>query len=806
MIEARTTWRLEPLTEAQQQQCDELTKLPLPRLVAELLVRRGISDAAAARVFLYGEGEAPHDPLLLAGMEQAVRRIRRAVDTGERVRIYGDYDADGVSSTALMIRLFAELGLDYDYYIPHRQLEGYGLNAAAIEKAAERGVTLIVTVDTGISAVEQIALARARGVDVVVTDHHEPPQVLPEACAIVNPKLPHCGYPFKGLAGAGVAFKLAHALLGRPPLEWADLAALGTVADLMPLVGENRWLVRQGLQRMQASANSGLRALAEVAGVRLPELTSTNVAFALAPRINASGRLAHADEAVSLLVGDDPEEAIAAATRLDELNKQRQRMVADMTEEAAELWQQRLEACSAAGEAAPAAIVVTAPHWNVGVVGIVASKLVERFYRPTVVLALNEATGLCKGSARSIEGFDLYAGLQSCAELFEHYGGHQAAAGMTLSREGVPELERRLGAAALAQLRPEQWQPTTQVDAVCTLEEANLRTITEMAALEPFGAGNPAPRIWLRGACVEESRAIGKSGAHLKLTLGGGGRRLEALRFGAGELARQLAPGVAAEFVGELAVNEWNGTRRPQLLVNDLSVREIQIFDWRGDAAGLERWLQDAAPGRVIAAVGAPEPRQDIAAAAVRGAGGPAVERLAYADLPERLRCTDLLLVGRPPSAARLAELLQRCPQLERIAALYPSGRSDRAGFPERSHFIAVYQQLRSGDWQRCAPETAAIRLAERTGWSTGIVRMMLDVFAELGFLTLSAQGIEVAAAPRKRDLGESPLYQAAQRRHADDRLLHASTAELREWMAGQLSPRAGTDVTDNRAKELLNR
>ncbi len=276
MIRPKTRWIQETENSGQEEAAQQLSEsLGLPPLMARLLVQRGITNAGQAQSFLYGGEEELHDPFLLKGMEPAVQRIQLAQERGEKVRIYGDYDADGISSTSFMIHLFNKLGLSFDYYIPHRQQEGYGLNTNAIDKAAEAGVALIVTVDTGISAVEQIAYARSLHIDVVVTDHHEPPEVLPDAAAIVNPKQEDCPYPFKGLAGAGVAFKLGQALLGRPPLEWVEITTIGTIADLMPLTGENRYLVRAGLSQMASTTNGGIRALAEVAGIELVNVNST---------------------------------------------------------------------------------------------------------------------------------------------------------------------------------------------------------------------------------------------------------------------------------------------------------------------------------------------------------------------------------------------------------------------------------------------------------------------------------------------------------------------------------------------------
>ncbi|WP_054027261.1 single-stranded-DNA-specific exonuclease RecJ [Bacillus sp. FJAT-28004] len=571
MIQRKTRWAVSPWSVTDEAKAKDLaSNLSLPPLVARLLVQRGFDDTDAAERFLRGGVEHFHDPYLLLGMEAAVERIRRAASNHEKIRIYGDYDADGVSSTSLLVHLFRSLDYQFDYYIPHRALEGYGLNKKAIDLAKEEGIGLIVTVDTGISAVEEIDYAKQLGIDVVVTDHHEPPERIPNASAVVNPKQAGCGYPFKGLAGVGVAFKLAHALLERPPLEWADIVSLGTVADLMPLKDENRIFVRCGLDRLRSHAGVGFRALAEAGGIELDSITATGIAFGMAPRINAAGRLDHAKRAVELLTTEDYDNAILTAIGLDSLNKERQRVVESIVKEAELQWQAKCEEAAAADLTPPPVIVLAGEGWNVGVIGIVASKLLERNYKPVIILGIDEQTGMCKGSARSIEGFDLHAALTACDELLDHYGGHQAAAGMSLHRDRLSEFEQKLGELAASWLSADDWIPKTTVDLVCSVNEATLDTITELSQLEPFGMGNPSPRLLFKKTELADRRTIGKESRHLKLSLGSGRRLLDGIGFSMGMLAEGLKPGSKIDVVGELSVNEWNGQRKPQLQLHDV--------------------------------------------------------------------------------------------------------------------------------------------------------------------------------------------------------------------------------------------
>lgn len=353
-------------------------------------------------------------------------------------------------------------------------------------------------------------------------------------------------------------------------MEWTDIVALGTIADLMPLTGENRILVRSGLQRLRDTGNTGFRALAEAAGFELDQVTASTVAFSMAPRINAAGRLEHAKRAVELLTNENYDDAILAASSLDVLNRERQRIVESIVKEAEQQWLAKLNAAEEASLPAPPVIVLAGEGWNVGVIGIVASKILERYYKPVIVLGIDAANGMCKGSARSIDGYDLHAALTECEHLLDHYGGHQAAAGMSLHRSQLPAFEQRLGELALAWLSEQDWIPKTAIDLVCTIDEANVNTIGQLAQLEPFGAGNRSPRLLFQAAELADRRTMGKEAKHLKLSLRSGRQVLEAVGFSMGELNARLHNGSPIDIVGELSINEWNGQRKPQLQIHDL--------------------------------------------------------------------------------------------------------------------------------------------------------------------------------------------------------------------------------------------
>ncbi|MCD9025671.1 single-stranded-DNA-specific exonuclease RecJ [Cohnella silvisoli] len=803
MIKSKYRWDLPSLDE---EQVAALMKgLNVSRLAAGVLSARGWSSLEQTSAFLEADAWQLLDPFEMKGMKEAVGRISYAITSGERIRVYGDYDADGVSSTALMIRLLTELGANFDTYIPHRSREGYGLNLGAIDKAAEAGVNLLITVDNGISAVDQIAYAAQQGIDVVVTDHHEPPEVLPEAAALVNPKQKDCPYPFKGLCGAGVVFKLAHAMLGRPVLEYADLAAIGTIADLMPLTGENRVIARLGLEQMRRSPIVGIRALAKVSGVKPEDLTSGRIGFSLAPRLNAGGRLDHADRAVKLLAAVAEEEAELLANELDGLNVERQELVEQTVIEADSMWQ---SCCSAAGDRPMNVIVLAKAGWNAGIAGLVASKLVERYYQPVIILATDSETGLCKGSARSIDGFDLYAALTECTDLMEHYGGHQAAAGMTISQDKLGELSERLHILADQWLSAEHWQPKRRVDLSISLQDITLKAIEQLARLEPFGNGNPTPRIVIQDVLIRESRTMGKESKHLRITIEQAGQTIEAVGFGMGEYRDRLAPGIRVDLLGELSVNEWNGNRKAQLMFQDFRSQHLQLNDRRKERnwwPAVESLVMNQPSGLVIGCASTALLRE-------------ATSRFGHAEIPislytdswidirtvtqtaasSELRANPLsdwrhlIMLGFPANDQEVRTLKQwLAPERggEVVTLFHEVGDARQAGdivpaFPERKHFAEIYGMCRKrGAWLD-SPEGFVQETASLTGWPLSTLRMVHEVFIELGFIAADGASRKIVAEPPRRELDDSTRYRKAREQFDGLRLAHMTTEELHLWFS----------------------
>jgi single-stranded-DNA-specific exonuclease len=533
------------------------------------LMRRGLRTPDAARSFLNPSAADLLDPLRLNGMDRAVSRIHQAIRRSERVVIYGDYDVDGITATTLYLEFFKRQGLEADFYIPHRLKEGYGLNASAIRTLHNRGTSLLITADCGTTSVDEIRLAASLGMDVIVTDHHEVPPELPPAAALLNPKRADSGYPEQGLCTAGLAFKVIQAFTGSLNVDALDLVALGTIADVSPLRGENRYLVKEGLRQLTAARRPGLRALREAAGLQEGPVKCGTVGFTLAPRINASGRLGDARDAVRLLTTQSPEEARRIAQALNLQNRQRQEIEERILEEACA----RVESeCDLKRDGC---IVLASRQWHPGVVGIVAARLVDRYYRPTVLLAV-DADGMAKGSARSIAGFHLCEGLGRCRNLLTRFGGHYAAAGLTLREENIPALRQGLSSAAWDVLNPEDLQPRLAIDATVAWEDLTLRLVGELESLAPFGPSNPEPTLLLRGAVAVNFRIVGNN--HLKFSVGvragAPGGLIDVIGFRMGDRMAALSDGSELDLAFTPERNTWQGRDKVQLRLKDIRVSQ----------------------------------------------------------------------------------------------------------------------------------------------------------------------------------------------------------------------------------------
>jgi single-stranded-DNA-specific exonuclease len=551
-------WRLPSLVEVRALPRD------LPSPLAKVLVNRGIDTAEKLRIFLEPPQRLPYDPLRIAGMDLALQRLYRAIKREERVGVFGDFDVDGVTGAAIVAEGLEPLGVPVVPYLPHRTEEGHGLSVAAIDHLAAQGVNLIITVDCGVTACDEVAHANRLGIDVIITDHHLPQSGLPDAIAIIDPMLPGGSYPFQDLCGAGLAFKLVQGIYEYHGQPWAsqllELAALGTIADQVSMVDENRYLVQQGLACLAQTQRPGLLALYRIAGVDTTWLDAETLAFQVIPRLNSAGRMSHALDSYRLLTTTSSAEAGGLAQKLEGLNQDRR----ELTERAVAVGREEVQSQLASGPL-PAILLVADQGITRGVAGLVAGRLVDTFHRPAVAMAMED--GYLVGSGRSIPEFDLFAALTSCQDLFVRFGGHSQAAGFTLATEKLPVLRERLTAAAEAALDTRDLSPILVIDAEVRLAELTDDLVRWLSILKPFGPSNRQPVFLTRRAHVLEARYMGKEGQHLRFKLREGNDEWPAVAFNQAE--RWVSGTPYVDLVYSVTIDHWRGMERLTLRVQD---------------------------------------------------------------------------------------------------------------------------------------------------------------------------------------------------------------------------------------------
>ena len=773
-----------------------------PPALHRLLMARGIDSLEAAQAFLSPGVDSLHDPMLLSGMEAAVSRIRAAVAAGETICVYGDYDVDGVCASAILSGWLKAQGADARVYLPSRHSEGYGLNEAAIRQIAG-WAGVMVTVDCGVTSVELVSLAKALGLDVIVTDHHQPARdafgapILPD-CPVVNPLLN--GYPFPSLCGAGVAWKVVWALAGQAAaMPWVDVAALATVADVVPLTGENRAIVRMGLDAINAGPRLGIAALIEAAGLAGKPITSTSIAFQLAPRLNAGGRLGSATRSLELVTAADPGTARTLAEALEAENAERKTVEQAILRDA----EAQLRDFDFIGHRA---IVLAGRDWNPGVIGLAASRLVEKYHYPVILLA--DPGDRLTGSCRSIEGVDIHAALTGCADCLEKFGGHRQAAGLTLRREKLEDFIADLDAWLLANADPNAWIPVMPYDGELEFGAITTGLVTALDALQPTGFGNPAP-VFRAGCDVVEARAVGAEGAHLKLTLAQGGHRLGGIAFREGARAAELAGRVDALFVPKL--NHYMGRTEPQLEVRALADAAVsdRLSPKLADEVALQcEFLTEILYNKKIhplsakpAEIDAAEllrrmgerPQGTLAIAASLGSAARLAEALApatpdvvlgrYPDDPRAFNALCVCPVGPLPRGYRtvvLAGAPEEClPEDAGVEILtLPDAAEWRGDLPDLEQLRAAYRGLmrvmRRPAW--CQSLTQLARLtAEEAGLSALTAAASILAMADMGLfdVDLAAKPLAVRRREKPKAAPEDSEAWNAIRRWRNDPSLH---------------------------------
>jgi single-stranded-DNA-specific exonuclease len=760
-------WQIAPCSESAAEAL--ASELGVKRTTAEVLIRRGYADAESARAFLEQDGPR-HDPLLLGAMAAACARIEEAIAAGERICVHGDYDVDGICATALAVTVLRELGCDVVWHLPSRFEEGYGIGSQALERVAADGAALLLTVDCGITAVAEVARARELGLDVIVTDHHRPAAELPD-CTIVATR--PSDYPFPELCGTGVVMKLAEALwqrAGRPAEELdrhLDLVALATVADVVPLLDENRRLVRAGLRRMARTEKPGLRALMVASRVDRARVSAADLGFRLGPRINAAGRLGHPGAALELLLTTDAAEADRLADKLENLNRRRQNVEQEILDGAVELieahdedWRSRR------------AYVLASSEWHEGVIGIVASRLVERYGRPVVLIAIGDEEA--KGSGRSIPAYDLHGGLSACEEHLLRFGGHRAAAGLSIDPACCEQLADALAAHAASALADEDLQPRVRVDAVTAPSEVSLELVDELARLEPFGLGNPGVTLLAPGATLHALETMSE-GRHLRGGVELGGFRCRAVGFGMGSWRDRLAEAGRVDVAYRLQRNEWNGAVALQMLLRAVAeVPELAapapppssppaaalplspaIVDERGRGVQVATVARLIATGDDVLVVVADRERRRRMLRGVlapeRFCGG-SVTLVEYAGLRDAAAGYAAVVALDPPADRDGERLLGELSDTMRVHLVWGAAEIEfarsvaEAREPLRPALAAVWRAGKKGDAPALPLET---------------LESCLAVLAELGLDPARPAGSKV-------DLERSPTYRAALQRVRD--------------------------------------
>jgi single-stranded-DNA-specific exonuclease len=764
LIRSRTRWKSKEFNEDLYLAIKNNIKIN--DLLAKVLATRDFSSVEAIHKFIYEKNSSYHDPFLFKQMEKAVSRIKDSINNGEKIRIYGDYDADGVTSTTILIKAMLELGADVDYYIPNRFTEGYGPNKEAFKKAHEEGINLIVTVDNGISGIEEIDFANSLGIDVIITDHHEVKSVVPNAYAIIHPNLQGETYPFKELAGAGVALKLAHALCGYLNDEWVVLSAIGTIADLVPLKGENRIIAINGIKYLKQTSNLGLRAILKKANIPLESVSEESIGFGISPRINAVGRLGDAQPAVKLLLEQEEYIIDELVTFIEAKNRERQKLVLSIFEEAVIEAEKQIESCNSK------VLVIAKENWNVGVIGIVASKLVDKYYRPTIVLGINEDGSIAKGSGRSIVGFDLFKNLSKCEDILSHYGGHPMAAGMTLNSCDVEEFRYRLNKMAEDQLCEEDFKPITLIDVELELSEINTNSISEMALLAPFGMTNSKPKFQIKNVKVSSVKAIGADGSHLKLTVNDGTNSLDCIGFGFGKLAENISLNSSISLVGELGINEWNNSIKPQVFICDICINEWQLFDFRNNS----HWKKKIPSNSNTLLIVESENKKSLLSKEFSEINIRTIYEI------ESYSTQNIVIVDLPNKTNAIEEIFSKV-DFENLYIIFEN--NEDAFFetlPTRDHFKWYYTFLKQNN--NFIVEKHGHVISKNMGWSTNTLKFMTRVFFELEFVTINDGNVLLVSSPPKKDLNESTTYKTRlEKNDLEQKLLYSSSHELKRWL-----------------------
>ncbi|WP_262316454.1 single-stranded-DNA-specific exonuclease RecJ [Lacticaseibacillus parakribbianus] len=727
----RYDWQLEAQPESDAI-TEVATNLKVPPFLARLLIQRKITTPEAYEAFINPDMARLHDPFLLHDMDKAVARIQQAIENQEKITIYGDYDVDGLTASSIMLETLQSMGAEPTVFIPDRFTDGYGPNAAVYRYLQSAGTQLVITVDNGVGGAAVIDAAQAAGMDVVVTDHHELPAVLPQAVAVVHPRHPEGHYPFGGLSGAGVAFKVASALLGAAPVESIDLAAMGTVADLVDLTDENRIIVQMGLAMIRTQPRVGIAALLAAAKIDPATVDETSIGFGIGPRLNALGRLGDANPGVTLLTTFDDAEAQALAQNINDLNAKRQALVQDISKVA-------LEMAQTPENQGRRTLILAHAGWHEGVLGIVASKVVEATGKPTLVLNIAADGQSAKGSGRSVPAFHLFNALNAERAAMTAFGGHGMACGLTVPVANLPKLQAAMEQAAATSLK-DQPKPPLAIAARLTTADLTLDHYRAMRQLAPFGNGNPEPTFSLRPDLIDRIKTMGQTNAHLRFVADGAA----VVAFGYGDQAQALSQATQVKLAVRLDANTWQGNTSLQLRLCDWQLQAPAVIDWRGPDISAAQFRPALTYVFFDAKRQAKFTRQFQF-------GGPTV-------LAQDLAAgtADAVLVDLPSDAAQLDAALAKLSLPVRV--MFYAAPAELVALPTRSECAAVLRYLAAHpqfDKHHLPALAKAVHVA------VGQAILAVQVFFELGFVTIKGAFIDLAEHPAKKPLQDAAAYQA---------------------------------------------
>ncbi|HID1384467.1 TPA: single-stranded-DNA-specific exonuclease RecJ [Staphylococcus aureus] len=757
MIKPKYKWKL---TKPAEYISDELTsKLKLTPIVKKILESKSIIDEQAIESII-SDTDINHDALQLSDMTKTIERIKRAIANDEKILVYGDYDADGVTSTTILVTTLQLLGAQVGWHIPNRFTEGYGPNELAFRNAHDEGITLIITVDNGIQGHNEIKMVQDLGVDVIVTDHHEIGSTLPEAYAIVHPMHPSFNYPFQQLCGAGVAYKLAQALIENVPDYFKALVAIGTIADLVSLTDENRSLVKQGLKVLNDQCPTSVKALLKEAGYN-DNIDEETIGFIIGPRLNAVGRLDDASLACELLMTDDEEEAAFLAEQVEQFNRERKDIVATITEEAMAMAEMKVKN-------GDLFLLLAKENWHEGVLGIVASKIVETFALPTLILNIDREQNHAKGSARSIDQVSMFEILSAHQELIAKFGGHHMAAGMTMDIENIESLAEGLNKWMKELSKTTSLDPVKPVDVLLTENDITIKNIRDMNRLRPFGTDFSRPIFEMDDLSVSSVKAIGQQKNHLKLTLGES--NIAALFWQNGHLEPELQDEQPINILGSVQINEWNGNQSPQLIIQDIAMNEQQILDYRSKRKSLPFTENDE---NIVVLI---HPKSDK------------VNANEYYYGEEIKQQTDkVVLRDLPTSMEDLSNSLKQLQFSQLYIVLQHNHSIYFDGIPNMDVFKKCYKALITK--QETNIQKEGMLLCQHLSVKPDTLKFMLKVFLDLKFVTQEDGLIRINQQPDKRSIDSSKVYQLRQQRmDVEKQLLYQDFSEIKNWIKSQLS------------------